>query len=792
MLINQEKETCNTNLPENQFKKFGIEANQTALKIWMDTLYSNKEKSIIRELLSNAKDSQQVAGTLDIPIEVHLPEKDLEPWFSIRDFGTGLSEEDIYSTYSVFFKSTKNQTNDQIGGFGLGAKTPLSYTDQFEVASFYNGIKSTYLVFKDADGYPTITKLSSEETTEHNGLLVKFATARQNTFEVFLIHFLSTSKGFNIKVNKDLHIKEKKIFRTFESVNNQNFNVIIEDKDERATVLLGGISYPISSDYSIHRAFALDLDEKIDYENLEKEVGFELSSNLKKNFKTNCDVLNYYNSLKHILTFEFPVGYLEVTASRENLSLSKRTCENVKKAILLFIDLLYKDTLVPDSSDIANGKLSYKNEFIVKSIEQYREAESFFEIYRQANISIRLAFLKNSEICNLYSYSWYLRSCDFESALKKLLNIDINKEANASYSRLRWFQKGGLPIFKAMPFGMPSIQICKFEKRPNHILVDDGSQPLSHFGTPFNQNLLYIRVKAEKGKFEETYQKLKEKFDDGIVFTVEKLSKYQVLGNDEKLSAKDTLKYKNFSVIDFKNDQYFERLPDIDQLKESKTPIFYVPYSLNSNFVNYILHVIQNYKLLEDLHIKNVPSELTSIYRFSLQDTKLMKKFGLNIINLNFFKEMPQNNPDLLYLEKIMWRKYVWSCWSKFEYRKEYLDKLKFYTDRNFISYSLFNNKGTRNFYEYLTSKLSKINDVMLKFSSRLRQRSIQDYINTWTLSDALDILVEGKISLENLQTNVPKDWLLNKIKEVLDPKLLKTKFCFNFQEVNGLKRIER
>ena len=87
---------------------------------------------------------------------------------------------------------------------------------------------------------------------------------------------------------------------------------------------------------------------------------------------------------------------------------------------------------------------------------------------------------------------------------------------------------------------------------------------------------------------------------------------------------------------------------------------------------------------------------------------------------------------------------------------------------------------------------MSKINDVMLKFFSRLRQRSIQEYINTWTLSAALDILVEGKISLENLQTNVPKDWLLNKIKEVLDPKLLKTKFCFNFQEVNGLKRIEK
>lgn len=789
MLINQEKETCNTNLPENQFKKFGIEANQTALKIWMDTLYSNKEKSIIRELLSNAKDSQQVAGTLDIPIEVHLPEKDLESWFSIRDFGTGLSEDEIYSIYSIFFKSTKNQTNDQIGGFGLGAKTPLSYTDQFEVASFYNGIKSTYLVFKDADGYPTITKLSSEETKEHNGLLVKFATDRQNTFEPFLIQFLATSKGFNVKVNKDLHIKEKKIFKTFESVNNQNFNVIIEDKSERSTVLLGGISYPVSSDFSIHRVFALDLSEKIDYEKLEKEVGFDLSENLKKRFKTNCDVVDYYNNLKHILTFEFPVGYLEVTASRENLSLSKKTCENIKKAILLFVDFLYKETTVPDFSDIPNGRISYKNEFTVHSIDEYRKSEDFLEIYRQAGISIRLAFLKNSEICNLYSYSWYLRSTGFEEKLRKILDIDINKDSNASYSRLCWFQKAGLPTFKAIPLGMPTIQICKFENRPNHILVDDGSQPLSHFGTTFNRNLLYVRVKAEKGKFEETYQKLKEKFDDGIVFTVEKLSKYQVLGNKEKLSYNDILENKHFSVINSKNYQYYEKLSDIDQLKESKTPIFYLPYSLNSSFANYLLLVIQNYKLLEDLHIENVPAELDSIYRFTLEDIKIMKKFGLNIINLNFFKEMPQNNPDLLYLEKIMWKKFVWSCWSKFEYRKKYLDRLTFFSDRNFLTYSLYTSKGTRDFYEYLTSKLTKISDTMLRFSIRLRQRSIQEHINTWTVSDALDVLVEGKISLENLQTNIPKDWLLNKIKGVLDPKLLETKFCFNFQDVNCSKK---
>ena len=59
--------------------------------MFADKVYSHKERAIIRELSCNAHDSHVMAGTTHIPFEVHLPTQ-LEPYFSIRDYGTGLTE----------------------------------------------------------------------------------------------------------------------------------------------------------------------------------------------------------------------------------------------------------------------------------------------------------------------------------------------------------------------------------------------------------------------------------------------------------------------------------------------------------------------------------------------------------------------------------------------------------------------------------------------------------------------------------------------------------------------------
>jgi hypothetical protein len=54
----------------------------------------SKQQAIIRELACNSRDSHILNSNEQIPIEVTLPSV-FEPTFSVRDFGPGLSEDDI-------------------------------------------------------------------------------------------------------------------------------------------------------------------------------------------------------------------------------------------------------------------------------------------------------------------------------------------------------------------------------------------------------------------------------------------------------------------------------------------------------------------------------------------------------------------------------------------------------------------------------------------------------------------------------------------------------------------------
>ena len=132
MILNQEKTKCETNM--TGATAFTIAANAKMFRILSSGLYSNKEKAIIREVSCNAVDANVQAGNGDTPIEVHLPSA-LEPFFSIKDNGTGLTPDQMVKIYTQYGNSTKTDDNTMIGALGLGSKSPFSYTSMFSVIS---------------------------------------------------------------------------------------------------------------------------------------------------------------------------------------------------------------------------------------------------------------------------------------------------------------------------------------------------------------------------------------------------------------------------------------------------------------------------------------------------------------------------------------------------------------------------------------------------------------------------------------------------------------------------------
>lgn len=159
---------------------FTIAASVKAFEVLSSNLYQNKTLAVIREITCNAVDAHTAAGLPISAIQVHLPTY-MEPVFWVRDYGSGLSDEDVLSLYTTYFRSTKDQDNSQIGGFGLGSKSPFAVADQFTVTSWHGGFKSTYACYKQ-DGMPQVNAVGKEPCGSETGFEVRVPlTARSGS-----------------------------------------------------------------------------------------------------------------------------------------------------------------------------------------------------------------------------------------------------------------------------------------------------------------------------------------------------------------------------------------------------------------------------------------------------------------------------------------------------------------------------------------------------------------------------------------------------------------------------------
>jgi hypothetical protein len=187
MIIETNQSEVKTSL-KGVAKKFSIAESPEAFEILSSSLYEQPKLGVVRELICNAIDAHIEKNVLEPP-RVTLPTRD-EPQFVVEDFGRGIAENEIDEVYTTYFASSKNMSNDQNGAFGLGAKVPLAYTNEFLVETACSDLKRrSYLVYKDEEGYPRCV-LTSIDEVDRTGTKVVVSIQRSdlNDFADYLCY----------------------------------------------------------------------------------------------------------------------------------------------------------------------------------------------------------------------------------------------------------------------------------------------------------------------------------------------------------------------------------------------------------------------------------------------------------------------------------------------------------------------------------------------------------------------------------------------------------------------------
>lgn len=261
---------------------FRIDASAKAFKLLSSNPYKFKVRAVIRELTCNALDANTDAEVSAAP-RVHLPTK-LEPWFSVADNGKGLSPDDVRDVYTVYFCSTKTNSNKLIGALGIGAKVAYCIVDSFIVKSINDGVKYQYSAYKDEDDLPQMALLSSEPTNEPSGVEV-------------VVNVMGRDQEFQDEAVE--------VFRYFDVIPDVNISSVREKIEQARKFEVVGKDFAFNTGYGTCKAVMGNVAYDIPY-------GYGL------------DIDGY---------IRFEIGDLDFDLGRESLSLDNKTIVNLKKKI---------------------------------------------------------------------------------------------------------------------------------------------------------------------------------------------------------------------------------------------------------------------------------------------------------------------------------------------------------------------------------------------------------------------------------------------------------------------------
>ena len=457
---------------EGQFevKSIGIDTSNINKAIFMLThkLYSNPLESFLREIVSNGWDSHVVAnkkdepvvitiepntdGSIDInqdPIKLFQDSKSFN--ISIRDYGTGMAPEDFDQYYMSLLATTKDTSDELIGGYGVGRFTSITVSSNALINNYYNGKLYSFLLAKEGVEIK-ILKLAETDTDEVNGMQVTVLNVETDLQKIFHgIHKLRFFPNLVINVPEDYDIFIKKFndrkitdlgngmktcsltgkeYKFKYSLIRNHIEYLVDDNTDSAT-----ISYCARMNY-----ISFEVDHKVMSVTPNREELQFVNSTLEALFAEN--ETKYAEHLHKRITklAEATVNLIKDSKDAEFLSianftafqktkaqsntLSDGTCVNdsFRIAFNSLLDSFYFDSDYPFNSktleDIAKWIVDFNDRTANKNIRGFHT--DFSSIY---NFNLTEAIVTESQV-KLQERDW--------SSLSKTLNLLLN--ATRSYS----------------------------------------------------------------------------------------------------------------------------------------------------------------------------------------------------------------------------------------------------------------------------------------------------------------------------------------------------------------------
>lgn len=284
-------------------------------------VYSDPIGSVVREITSNCFDAHRKLNKVAPVIIRHYIESDTNQEFiDFIDQGTGLSPVAMDEIYMSLGESDKRESDDYLGAFGLGSKSPFSYVTNlayFYVITKVDGLQYTYLLNETQAGI-TYDLLSTTPVESENGTTIRIPFEKKSDKDLFRTALIQQLKYFDdvfvygfdkestnwsektIKFNNDYTIVEHKTFK-------YRADLLEEKNTEPLHVAYGPVNYPIDF----------------------KVLGIE--------------PINLNVALK------FELGELDVILNREQLKYTDRTIEALKNRIQAFKEEIRGLLLTPDN-----------------------------------------------------------------------------------------------------------------------------------------------------------------------------------------------------------------------------------------------------------------------------------------------------------------------------------------------------------------------------------------------------------------------------------------------------------